>query len=347
MKVVASVGYEKIREIGAGEGMNSKVFLVRDPQLAGEIAVKEVPKIDFGNKIDRYFAEAQAMYRTRHENIVPVHYACATDTHVCIAMPFFKKGSFAQMLASGPAPLSIVLSMGRAVLAGLAQIHLANLLHLDVKPSNVLLSDRGAAMLADFGQSREMSPTGVATIHGVYYLGVPPEAYTGVVALPSDIFQVGVLLYRAASGDPHFKAQWTHDHAKHKKAVLAGRFPQRDSFLPHVPPRLCSVIRRALRVKPEERFQSAMEFVDALGRVPCDLDWRTTVRPEGYFWECDRNGQPSLQVQALQVGEEWSTEVYTGTGGTRRAKGKSVFWKSRLSWKNAKTHLREVFENLR
>jgi len=347
MKVVASVAYEKIREIGVGEGMNSKVFLANDPQLAGEIAVKEVPKLEFINHVDRYFAEAQAMYRTRHDNIVPVHYACETTTHVCIAMPFFKKGSFARMVEQGPAPASVVLSTGLAVLNGLAQIHLANFLHLDVKPSNVLVSDRGVPMISDFGQAREMSATGIARSSAIYYLGVPPEAYSGVVAIPSDIFQVGMLLYRAANGDPYFKKQWNLDHAKQKQATLAGRFPRRDSFLPHVPRRLRTVIRRALRVKPEERFQSAVEFSDALGRVPCELDWRTTVEADGYTWQCHRESQPGLLVRAILTGHQWRVEVLTVSAGVLRAKGRSVFWKSRLSWKDVVTHLDEVFENLR
>jgi eukaryotic-like serine/threonine-protein kinase len=348
MKVVASVEYQKIQEIGAGEGMNSKVYLVRDPQLAGDIAVKEVPKSDFGNDVNLYFAEAQAMYRTKHDNIVPVHYACATGTHVCIAMPFFRRGSFARIVQAGPAPLSLVLSTGRAILAALAQIHLVDLLHLDVKPSNVLLSDRGVPMLADFGQSRRMTAAGVATVPRLYHLAVPPEAYSGVVALPSDIYQAGLLLYRAANGDPHFMTQWTPDHVKQADAVKRGRFPRRDGFLPHVPQRLRTAIRKALRVKPDERYQSAIEFADAIGKVACELDWATTIGASGdYTWRCHRVSQSDLVVVATPAGATWSVEVYTASRSIQRAKGRSVFWKTGLSWKQAEKHLTEVFENLR
>ena len=350
MKVVASVEYQKIKEIGAGEGMNSKVYLATDPQLSGTIAVKEIPKKDFGNNVSLYFAEAQAMYKTKHDNIVPVHYACETGTHVCIAMPFFKKGSFAKLVTAGPAPLSLVLSTGRAVLKALAQVHLANLLHLDVKPSNVLLSDKGVPMLADFGQSRQVSSAGVATASRLYYLAIPPEAYVhgGAVAVPSDIYQAGVLLYRAANGDPHFKAQWNVGHVKQKEAITKGRFPRRDLFLPHVPRRLRTVIRRSLKVKPEDRYQSAVEFADDIGKVACPIDWRTKIGPQGEFrWRADREGQPALLVSALPANGKWNVEVYTEGGRAgRRAKGKAVFWAKGLAWKKAVTHLTEVFENL-
>jgi serine/threonine protein kinase len=348
MKVVASVEYQKMHEIGAGEGMNSKVYLATDPQLAGTIAVKEIPKADFGNKVDRYFSEAQAMHKTKHENIVPVHYACATGTHVCIAMPFFKNGSFAGLVKNGPALPSLVLATGRAVLAALAQVHLANLLHLDVKPSNVLLSDRNVPMLADFGQARELSGTGTATALRMYHLAVPPEAYGGVLAVPSDIFQAGLLLYRAANGDPHFMSQWTSDHNRQALAVQKGRFPKRDSFLPHVPQRLRTAIRRALRVDPQERYQSAMEFADALGKVELNLDWTTTVSPNDRTWSVKRPDQPDLTVRAVQGTNGLAVEVYTASPGqARRAKGKSVFWRTGLTPKDGEAHLTQVFENLR
>jgi serine/threonine protein kinase len=351
VKVVANVQYEKIREIGAGEGMNSKVYLATDPQLAGTIAVKEIPKEDFGNQVDLYFAEAQAMYKTQHDNIVPVHYACETGTHVCIAMPFFKEGSFAKLVKAGPAPLSLVLSTGRAVLKALAQVHLAGLLHLDVKPSNVLLSDKGIPMLADFGQSRQVSSSGVATASRLYHLAIPPEAFLhgGAVAVPSDIYQAGLLLYRAANGDSHFMNQWNLDHIKQREAVMRGRFPKRDLFLPHVPRRLRTVIRRALKVRPEDRYQSAVEFADDLGKVACPIDWRTTIGSQGEFrWEADRDGQPGLLVLALPTANnKWKVEVYTAGGrGGLRAKGKSVFWKPALAWPQAATHLTDVFEHL-
>jgi serine/threonine protein kinase len=349
VKVVAEVEYEKLEEIGAGEGMNSLVYKARDPQLAGIVAVKEVEKANFRNNISDYFAEAQAMYKTKHDNIVPVHYACATGTHVCIAMPFFKEGSFAALIKAGPAPLSLALKVGGAVLAALAQIHLAKLLHLDVKPSNVLLSDRGVPMLSDFGQARRLSSAGVATVPRMYWQGVPPEAYGGAVVVQSDIYQAGLLLYRAVNGDPHFQRQRILDPGKMKAAILKGKLPRRDDFLPHVPQRLRTIIRKALRVDPAERFQSATEFADQLGKVACDLDWNTTVHATGSIeWRAQRADQPRLIVLAEVNQGAWSVKTYTeGTKGARRAKGLSVFWRELPSWKEASAHLTQVFENLR
>src|SRR5690348_6034113 len=90
MKVEAKITYTKIRELGDGKGMNSKVFLVNDPQLGAYVAAKEISKAKLHNT--KYFEEAQAMYNVDHENVVPIHYACATDELVSIVMPYCDKG---------------------------------------------------------------------------------------------------------------------------------------------------------------------------------------------------------------------------------------------------------------
>lgn len=347
MKVLAEVRYEKLAQIGVGLGANSKVYRARDPQLEGVIAVKEIEKARFPS-VSEYFEEAKAMYKSKHDNIVPVHYACETSSHVCIAMPLFKRGSFSKLIENGPAPLSIVLRVGRAVLSALSQIHLSNLLHLDVKPSNVLLSDSGVPMLSDFGQSRRMSSTGVATAPPLYAWSIPPEAFGGLVVAASDIYQTGLLLYRAMNGDPHFNGQHPSDL---QTAITSGRFPRRDKaedFLPHVPRRLRTVIRKALRVDPAGRYQTAIEFADELGKVDFQLDWATSVQPTGGFkWQAARHGQPSFLVTAEPTATTWKTCVYTvPRDGKPRAKGKSVFWRDGMSWPVASKHLTEVFASL-
>ena len=161
MKAIASLEYEKLRQIGAGQGMNSTVYLANDPQLGGEIVVKEVPLTTFVNPFQAYFQEANAMFAVDHPNVVPVHYAGTTATDVCIAMPHYPKGSLADLLAGGPLPVSQVLRFGQDVLAGLARIHAAQYIHFDIKPSNVLISNNNRGMVADFGQSRALGPGGV------------------------------------------------------------------------------------------------------------------------------------------------------------------------------------------
>jgi len=146
MQVVASIEYQKIRQIGIGQGMNSEVFLASDPQLNGTIAVKEIPKANFGNSISSYFSEAQTMFAAAHPNIVPIQYACETTDRVCLAMPYFSQGSLSDRINVDPLSLLEIQRVAQGVLSGLARIHAAGFLHLDIKPSNVLLSENRRAV---------------------------------------------------------------------------------------------------------------------------------------------------------------------------------------------------------
>src|SRR5436309_1911483 len=109
MQVVASIQYTKLKPIGVGQGMNSEVFLASEPQLGGQIAVKEIEKAKFGNNISEYFAEAQAMFATNHPNVVPVQYGCETSDRICLAMPYFPKGSLLDRIGNFPvSPLELI-----------------------------------------------------------------------------------------------------------------------------------------------------------------------------------------------------------------------------------------------
>src|SRR5262249_26873856 len=117
----AQLSFTKIAQIGAGQGVNSQVFRVHDPQLGGEMVIKEVLKSRFGNTPAGYFVEAQAMFAAEHAHVVPVRYACETASHVCIGMPFYQKGSLTDRIDKAPISLSEVIRLGEGVLTGLTR----------------------------------------------------------------------------------------------------------------------------------------------------------------------------------------------------------------------------------
>ena len=92
MEVVAEIRYDRQHQIGAGEGLNSKVFMALDQQLGGQLIAKEIDKSRFGN-VTQYFEEAKAMFASAHQNVVPIQYACETASHVVLAMPYYANGS--------------------------------------------------------------------------------------------------------------------------------------------------------------------------------------------------------------------------------------------------------------
>jgi eukaryotic-like serine/threonine-protein kinase len=348
MQVVASIEYEKLQQIGAGQGMNSEVFLARDPQLNGEIAVKEIDKAKFGNILSSYFDEAQIMFASVHQNVVPVLYACETLDKICLAMPLFKRGSLTGRIENGPLPPKECLRIAHGVLSGLARIHSLRFVHLDIKPSNVLFSDVDAPMLADFGQSRRLAQNGTVIVPRMYMPVVPPETWQYQVAtLESDIYQCGLLLYRALNGEPFYDPQLQKAAPSLRSQILAGKFPDKQAFLPHVPKRLRTLIRRALKIDPADRYHSALEFSAALGRVKLDLDWAIDVRPDGSAtWRAERAGKATFIVECSLNGGKWETRVWSESGGAKRAKSRSDYWASSRTRAEAYDLLKTVFAEL-
>jgi eukaryotic-like serine/threonine-protein kinase len=346
VRIVANVHYEQLKQIGIGQGMNSEVYLAEDPQLGGEIAVKEVPKAKLGNTVADFFREAQAMFAAAHDNVLSLRWAGQTAAHICMAMPYCPAGSLKSRITQ-PLRIKEVVRIGDGVLTALAQVHTIGFIHFDVKPSNVLFGRHDSPLLADFGQSRRFGPGGVVQIPALYFVLMPPECMQGGVgSTQSDIYQAGVLLYRCANGDPFYAAQVPQTDIELATETLAGRFPNRDDYQPHVPLKLRQVIKRALSINPADRYQSATEMADELGQVASPLDWQMTNTGPKTIFSAARSPAPDYSIEVVDSAGHKDIEVYTVAGGTRRAKGKSALWATGLKPKAAFIHLRKVFRAL-
>lgn len=350
MEIYGAVTYRKVREIGVGQGRNSKVYLAEDPHLDRMVAVKEIDRTRIAPAgWDAYHQEARAMFVSRHDRVVPIHHACLTASHVALVMPHYPSGSLQDRTARGPLPLREAYRIADEILAGLYQVHVANVLHFDLKPSNVLFSEDGHPLIADFGQARMMDQTGVAPMPAMYRFGTPPEFFAGAVGtVESDVYQAGLTLYRMFNGDGAYQDQVRQLRLSVEEAIAKGRFPNRRRFLPHVPPGIQRVIRKALQVHPENRYHSASEFQDALGRVSVRFDWEPAIGSDGEIsWKARRGGQAELEVrQAPDSGGLWSVEVHTLNNSRRRRKGVDSLWARRLSVSQVRRHLSDVFRRL-
>lgn len=110
-------------------------------------------------------------------------------------------------ICQNPLSLKEVIRLAQGVLNGLHHIHIKNYLHLDIKPSNILFSDTDEPMIADFGQSGLLNQNGVLNPPPMYIFGFPPEVFQNIVTIESDIYLMGVTLYRAINGDIIFNDQ--------------------------------------------------------------------------------------------------------------------------------------------
>lgn len=269
----AELNFETLKEIGQ-EGRNSQVFLAHDKQLDGQIVVKKIAKTKLANATE-YYREAKILYASSHPYVVRVNYGCADVDHVYIAMPYYANGSLKQLIDTRHLSIREVIRYSIQFLSGLNNIHSKGLLHFDIKPDNILLSDSNEALLSDFGLSKAMDNFGFASPDGIYPKQVPPETFASTQkTLHFDIYLAGLTIYRLLNGNQHYYSQFTFPtQQEYINAITGGNFPNRNSYLPHIPLKLQRIVNKALSVNLSDRHQSVLELINELSGVDENLDW--------------------------------------------------------------------------
>ena len=229
---------------------------------------------------ERFLRESRLAASIDHPNIVPVYDAGEVAGELFIAMRYVD-GSRSRSDCSrrDRCPSERAVAIVSQVAGALDAAHERGLVHRDVKPSNVLLDERGHVYLADFGLTRRLGEPG-ATVGAAQSLGtidyVAPEQIRGEeVDGRADLYSLGCLLYECLTGKPPF-ARSTDS------AVLFAHLEEE----PPAAPGLEEVIRMALAKEPDDRFQSG----------------RSSSRRRARRWESPSRGATSGPSQRLQSG---------------------------------------------
>lgn len=292
---VAEVSFDDLGRIG-DEGRNSEVLRVRDVCLDSIMAVKKIQK---GSQAlpnpDEYFNEARILYANPHPYVVQVNYACQDQNHVYIAMPLYGKGSLSKFMEHRFLTLGEIVRFSCQFLSGLHNIHSKGLIHFDIKPDNILLSDRNEAVLSDFGLAKYSDDAGFATPNQLYGSHMPPEAfddreYTYLL----DIYQAGLTMYRMSVGSAEFNRQFNEyrdavgeiDGVKFIADVRSGAFPDRGKLQAHIHSKVIKVILKCIEPNPDDRYQSVIEIVNALSDIDeTFFDWQYSIDGNVKKWE--------------------------------------------------------------
>ena len=287
--------FDEIKEIGQ-EGRNSKVFLAHDNQLDGEIVVKEIKK-NPSTSPDEYFKEARLLYAHNHNNIVKVNYACEDDDNIYVAMPFYKNGSLKKRISNGSyLTVREVIRYSIQFLSGLNHIHSKGLVHFDIKPDNILISDSNEAMLSDFGLALYTDTYGFCTAQACYTPHITPEQLKGLnQTIKNDIYQAGLTIYRMVNGNELFYRQIPNtgnpmlDDVAFKRMISNGLFPNRKCYLPHIPKKLKKIIKKCIEPNPNDRYDNTLQIINELASINENLDIRYGRDTSGEFWEAPKN----------------------------------------------------------
>lgn len=321
--------YKLVRRLGSG-GM-SDVFLVAHRELEKEFVAK-VLRAELAadaQTLDRVRIEAQALGRLCHENVVSVtDVRTLRDGRPFIVMEYLRGRPLGAELAERkPLPVREALTYARALLSALSAIHAMGIVHRDVKPSNLFLCDlpggRRVLKILDFGVARILpgapeaapAPLSVPTATGAV-VGTPryisPEGAAGErVDHRADLYGAALVLYTLLTGRGPF------DHVKGADLLAARNEldPEPPSRLARdpVPPELDALILKALARNPDERFQTAEAFEQALEHVESLL-----TRPSGWLRTTALEGAPKGDAPSLVAFDTTdAAESHAGSDATR------------------------------
>jgi serine/threonine-protein kinase len=332
----STVGHYHI-EARLGEGGMGVVYRANDLRLRRTVALKllRAHQPDDARAKDRLLAEARAAGALDNANICTIYEVGETDDHIpFIAMGYYAGETLEQLLQRGPLPVSVAVDYATQIARGLAAAHQRGIIHRDVKPGNVVVTDDGVVKLLDFGIARTLDVTvsrdGV-TPGTIAYMS--PEQVTSRAVNPrTDLWALGVVLYEMCTGVRPFGGE-------HVGAILYSIVHETPApaanLRSELPPNVAAIIDRLLAKNPDERYGDAETLIADLtspsGRLASQPTTRAARRGMRFgaavlavgalvaFWPRAREAAPSERRMAAQdLYEQGHRDVLFRTESGRR-----------------------------
>jgi serine/threonine protein kinase len=255
--------YRVIEHIGRG-GM-ADVWSARDKRLNRVVAVKTMAR-DLtleSDPVKMFEQEARTIAALEHPHILPIYDFGDYERQLYIVMRYIAGGSLDDVLDNGPMPLDEALSMARMVATALDHAHRSKVVHLDLKPSNILLDSQGQPYLADFGLASVMDKEGRALNPGsgtLLYMA-PEQVTSDLLDHRADIYSFCILLFHIFTGTLPFDGTMP---LALQQLQMADELPDLSSIQLGLPFGITLALRRGTQVDIDSRPSSVMEIVDEL-----------------------------------------------------------------------------------
>ena len=286
--------YEIIEKIGNG-GM-ATVYKATDKVLKRYVAVK-ILRDEFTTDeefIRRFEVEAQSAARLTHANIVSIFDVGVDGNLYYIVMELIQGKTLKEIIIKekGPLPWKWSINVAIQIASALEVAHRNNIVHRDIKPHNIIITEDGVAKVTDFGIAKAVSNSTITafgtTIGSVHYFS-PEHAKGGFTDRKSDIYSLGVVMYEMVTGNVPFDADTPVSVAlKHMQEM-----PEEPIEInPNIPTSVNKIIMKALQKEPNLRYQTATEMLEDLKQ--------SLKNPEGDFVE-ELEYDPTARTQVINT----------------------------------------------
>ncbi|MDQ7803763.1 serine/threonine-protein kinase [Amycolatopsis sp. A133] len=298
-------------DIGAsiGEGGMGVVFAGVHRTLGRSVAIKQLPwdVLNHAASSELFDREARVLASLDHPHIVPVYDYVRTGREHLLVMERLDGGTVHSRFHGGGVSGEQACAIGLAMLAGLHAAHRAGVLHLDVKPRNLLFSTQGVVKVADFGIARVISEGATLVTHGGEILGTPayiaPEQAMGNALSPAaDVYAAGTVLYELLSGRLPF------DNTRGAISMMRQHMFTDPQPISGVPAPIAGVVMRSLARELDARYREAESFAADLAAAA------TVVYGPGWL---ERSGVPVLHLTPRVIAGLNSATVPSPPGDER------------------------------
>jgi serine/threonine protein kinase/TolB-like protein len=254
-----------------GQGGMGEVYVAWDDDLRRKVALKLMKLKAQGaeNALKRFRGEAQAIARLSSPHVVQVYEFISDATAPCIVMEYVDGKSLAEVIVeNAPLPVALVLNYACQSLQGLASAHRSGVIHRDIKPVNILLSNEGVIKITDFGLARSLDVESGLTAEGVvvgtiHYLS--PEVARGETATAqSDLYSLGITFYEMLRGQVPFD-----DESPLRLIGMIAREtpPAIASFRSDISPAVSAWLHTLIADNPTRRYLTAEDALRDLEKI--------------------------------------------------------------------------------
>jgi eukaryotic-like serine/threonine-protein kinase len=250
-----------------GEGTFGEVYRAFDTQLHREVAVKLLRVGRSQARLtERVLREGRVLARIHHPNVVVIHGAEQRDGRTGLWMEYIRGATLEQLLKTqGTFSAREAALIGQDLCRAVAAVHGAGLVHRDIKAQNVMREEGGRVVLMDFGagQPKDAASRGPARLTGTPLYLAPEVLNGGEASVRSDLYSLGVLLYRLVTGDFPVRAGTIEEL---RTAHAEGRVVRLHDARPDLPDAFVQVVEAALQPDPTQRVASAGQLQSLLGQ---------------------------------------------------------------------------------